>query len=143
MAKTYVAKKSDIKRSIYLVDANGKILGRVASKIASILRGKHKAVYTPNIDSGDAVIVINASKIRVTGRKLKQKVYLHFSGYPSGLKKYSLETMLKKNPSRVLRLAVKRMLPSGPLGRKIYKKLRVYDDQNHPHKAQSPIALET
>ncbi|MFH1656090.1 MAG: 50S ribosomal protein L13 [Candidatus Omnitrophota bacterium] len=142
MNKTYIAKQSDIKRIFYLVDAKGKILGRLASKVASILRGKHKSCYTPHIDTGDAVIVINAAEIRVTGKKLKEKVYLHFSGYPSGLREYTLEAMLKKNPSKVIRLAVKRMLPDNSLGRKICKKLKVYDNEDHPHKAQSPVTLE-
>jgi len=142
MIKTYVAKQKDIKHDFYLVDAKGKILGRLASKVASILKGKHKPCYTPNIDTGDAVIVINAAEIRVTGKKLKEKVYRHFSGYPSGLREYSLEEMLKKNPSKVVRLAIRRMLPGNSLGRRIYKKLKVYDDEKHPHKAQSPVVLE-
>ncbi len=142
MNKTYIAKKQDIKKQWYLVDAKDKILGRLASKIAVVLRGKHKAIYTPHVDTGDGVIVINASKIRVTGRKLKQKVYRRFSGYPGGLREVYLETMLKKNPTTVIRLAVERMLPQGPLGRDIVKKLKVYADDKHPHEAQNPIILE-
>ncbi len=142
MKKTYTAKKDDIKRVWYLVDAKDKILGRLASKIAVILRGKHKAIFTPHLDTGDGVIVINAAKIRVTGRKLKQKVYRRYSGYPGGLREVKLETMLAKNPTTVVRLAVKRMLPGGPLGRVILKKLNVYADDKHPHQAQSPKILE-
>jgi large subunit ribosomal protein L13 len=142
MDKTYVAKKDDIKRTWYIIDAKDKILGRIASKVASILRGKHKPIFTPHIDTGDGVIIINAAKIRVTGRKMKNKLYRHFSGYPSGLKELNLEMMLKKNPSKVVSLAVKRMLPRNSLGRKIFKKLKVYSDDRHPHKAQKPVALE-
>jgi len=142
MNKTYVAKKEDIKRQWYLVDAKGKILGRLASKVAVILRGKHKAMFTPHLDTGDGVIVINASKIKVTGRKLQQKVYRRHSGYPGGLREVYLETLLAKNPTTVFKLAVQRMLPSGPLGRKILKKLKVYADDKHLHKAQNPVVLE-
>ncbi len=142
MNKTYVAKKEDIKRQWYLVDAKDKILGRLAAKIAVILRGKHKAIFTPHIDTGDGVIVINAAKIKVTGRKLKQKVYRRFSGYPDGLREVSLENMLKINPKTVIRLAVRRMLPGGPLGRDVLKKLKVYADDKHPHKPQNPVTYE-
>ena len=142
MGRTYVAKKEDIKRQWYLVDAKGKILGRLASKVAVILRGKHKAMFTPHLDTGDGVIVINASKIKVTGRKLQQKVYRRYSGYPGGLREVYLETLLAKNPTTVFRLAVQRMLPGGPLGRKILKKLKVYADDKHLHKAQNPVVLE-
>ena len=142
MQKTYIPKKQDIKRDWYLVDASDKILGRLASKVAVILRGKHKVIFTPHIDTGDGVIVINAAKIRVTGRKLKEKVYRRFSGYPGGLREIPLETMLKKRPATVIKLAVRRMLPQGPLGRDILKKLRVYVDEKHPHKGQNPVSLE-
>jgi large subunit ribosomal protein L13 len=142
MHKTYVAKKADIKRDWYLVDASDKILGRLASKVAVILRGKHKVIFTPHIDTGDGVIVINAAKIKVTGRKLKEKVYRRFSGYPGGLREIPLETMLKKRPATVIKLAVRRMLPQGPLGRDILKKLKVYVDEKHPHKGQNPVSLE-
>jgi large subunit ribosomal protein L13 len=142
MDKTYIAKKPEVQRMWYLVDAKDKILGRLASKIAVILRGKQKAIYTPHIDTGDGIIVINAAKIRVTGRKLKQKVYRRFSGYPGGLKEVSLETLLTRKPETVVKLAVARMLPQGPLARDILKKLRVYADDKHPHKAQNPVALE-
>jgi len=140
--KTYVAKKEDIKRQWYLVDAKDKILGRLAAKIAVILRGKHKAIFTPHLDTGDGVIVINAAKIKVTGRKLKQKVYRRYSGYQGGLKEVPLETMLKRKPATVIKLAVQRMLPAGPLGRDIFKKLKVYADDKHPHKSQNPVILK-
>ena len=142
MNRTYVAKKDDIKRNWYLVDASDKILGRLATKVAVILRGKHKTIFTPYMDTGDGVIVINASKIRVTGRKLKQKIYRRFSGYPNGLREVTLEMMLKKSPTTVIKLAVRRMLPQGPLGRDIFKRLKVYKDDKHLHKAQNPIILE-
>jgi len=142
MGKTYVAKKEDIKRQWFLVDAKDKILGRMATKIAVVLRGKHKVIFTPHVDTGDGVIVINAAKVKVTGRKLKQKVYRRYSGYPGGLREVTLETMLKNRPATVVKLAVIRMLPQGPLGRDIIKKLRVYADDKHTHKGQNPIPLE-
>ncbi|MDP2937838.1 MAG: 50S ribosomal protein L13 [Candidatus Omnitrophota bacterium] len=142
MNKTYVAKKEDIKRQWYLVDAKDKVLGRLAAKVAAILRGKHKPIFTPHLDTGDGVIVINAAKIKVTGRKLKQKVYRRYSGYQGGLKEVFLETMLKRKPATVIKLAVRRMLPGGPLGRDVLKKLKVYVDDKHPHKSQNPVILE-
>ncbi|MCM8796254.1 MAG: 50S ribosomal protein L13 [Candidatus Omnitrophica bacterium] len=142
MHKTYIPKKEEVKRTWYLVDAKDKILGRLASKIAVILRGKHKPEFTPHLDTGDGVIVINAAKIKVTGKKLEDKLYRRYSGYPSGLKEIPLKTMLKNRPTKVVELAVKRMLPSGPLSRKILKKLKVYKDDRHPHKAQNPISLK-
>ena len=142
MIKTYVPKKEDIKKQWYLVDAKDKVLGRLASRVAVILRGKHKAIFTPHLDTGDGVIVINAAKIRVTGRKLKQKVYQRYSGYPGGQKEVVLETMLARKPATVIRLAVQRMLPSGPLGRDLIKKLKIYADDKHAHQAQSPVVLE-
>lgn len=142
MYKTFVPKKDQIKRKWYLVDAKNKILGRLATKIAVLLRGKHKAIFSPHLDTGDGVIVINAAKIKVTGRKLKQKVYRRFSGYPGGLKEVPLEAMLNKRPETVIKLAVQRMLPGGPLGRDILKKLKVYADDRHPHSAQNPVILE-
>lgn len=142
MGKTYVAKKQQIKRTWYLVDAKDKILGRLAARIAVILRGKHKTIFTPHIDTGDGVIVINAAKVNVTGKKLKQKLYRRYSGYPGGLKEVPLETMLKKKPATVIRLAVRRMLPRGPLGNDMIKKLKIYADDKHPHKSQTPVVLE-
>ncbi len=142
MKKTYVAKKEDIKRKWYIIDAKDKILGRLASKAAVILRGKHKPIFTPFIDTGDGVIVVNAALVKVTGRKMEQKVYRRYSGYPGGLKEVSLSEMLAKRPATVIKLAVKRMLPGGPLGRDVIKKLRVYAGQDYPHKAQNPQILE-
>ena len=141
MKKTYVAKKEDIKRKWYLVDAKDKVLGRLAVKIAVILRGKHKVIFTPHLDTGDGVIVINAAKIRITGRKPKQKIYRRYSGYPGGLREVTLETMLAKKPATVIQLAVRRMLPGGPLGRDLIKKLKVYADDKHIHKFQNPVVL--
>src|SRR3989338_6677505 len=131
MNKTYVTKKADIKREWFLVDAKDKTLGRLAAKVASVLRGKHKPIYSPSIDTGDGVIVINASRIRGTGRKLKKKIYGRFSGYPGGLREVPLEKMLEKKPATVIQLAVRRMLPGGPLGMDIIKKLRVYSDDKY------------
>jgi large subunit ribosomal protein L13 len=142
MNRTYSAKKEDIKREWYLVDAKDKILGRLAARVAAILRGKHKPIFTPHIDTGDGVVVINAAKIRVTGRKLKQKVYRHYSGYPGGLREVKLEVMLAKRPTTVVKLAIQRMLPGGPLGRDLIKKLKIYADDKHPHIAQKPVILE-
>lgn len=142
MNKTYVAKKEDIKRKWYLVNAQGKILGRLAARVAAILRGKHKAIYTPHLDTGDGVIVINAAKIRVSGRKLKAKVYRRYSGYIGGLREVTLENMLKNKPATVIKLAVRRMLPRGTLGDNIFKKLKVYADDKHQHQSQAPVPLE-
>jgi len=142
MNKTYMAKKEDIKRQWYLIDAKDRILGRLATKVAVLLRGKHKPIFTPHVDTGDGVIVINASKVKVTGRKLKQKVYRRYSGYPGGLREVYLETMLANKPTMVIRLAVKRMLPGGPLGRDTIKKLKVYADDKHPHTAQNPVIIK-
>ncbi len=142
MTKTYVAKKDDIKRVWYLVDAKDKVLGRIATKIASVLRGKHKPIFTPHLDTGDSVIVVNASKVRLTGRKAKQKVYRRYSGYPDGLKEVPFEVMFKNKPETVIELAVRRMLPKGALGADMLKKLKVYADDKHNHKAQNPQVLE-
>lgn len=142
MQKTYLAKKSDVKRGWYLIDAKDRILGRLAVQAAKILRGKHKPTFTPHIDCGDGVIVINASKIKVTGRKLEQKVYRRYSGYPAGLREVYLGDMLAKKPTEVIRLAISRMLPLSPLGRDLIKKLRVYAADKHPHTSVKPIVLE-
>jgi large subunit ribosomal protein L13 len=142
MNRTYVAKKEDIKRQWFLVDARDKILGRLASRVAAILKGKHKPIYTPHLDTGDGVIIINAAKIKVTGRKMKQKVYRRYSGYPGGLREVSLGTMLSRKPATVIRLAVQRMLPGGALGNRMLKKLKVYADDQHNQKAQKPAVLE-
>lgn len=140
--RTYVAKKEDIKRQWYLVDAKDKILGRLASKVAVILRGKHKVIFTPHVDTGDGVVIINAAKIRVTGRKLKQKSYARYSGYPGGLKTVPLEVMLANKPTTVLKLAIRRMLPGGALGHVMLKKLKIYADDKHVHQAQKLQVLE-
>ena len=140
--KTYNAKDSLVVHKCYVVDANDKILGRVAARVAAVLRGKHKPMYTPHVDTGDTVIVINAEKIRVTGKKLTDKIYERYTGYPSGKRVVALEDMLKKRPETVMRLAVQRMIPSGPLGSQVLKKLRVYAGDKHPHAAQKPVILE-
>ncbi|MFA5276160.1 MAG: 50S ribosomal protein L13 [Candidatus Omnitrophota bacterium] len=142
MTKTHVTKKADIKREWYIVDAKGKILGRMAAKVAAILRGKHKPIFTPSLDTGDGVIVINAAQVKVTGRKPLQKIYRRYSGYPGGLREVTYENMLKNSPTTIIRLAVRRMLPGGPLGRDIIKKLKVYSDDKHNHKSQNPKVLE-
>lgn len=140
--KTYATKPEDIERSWWLVDAEGKILGRLASEVAKILRGKHKPYFAPHLDTGDYVIVINAAKIRVTGKKLDDKIYYRHSGYPGGLRSATLAEMLKKRPTRVIRLAVRGMLPHNRLGRAMIKKLKIYEGESHPHQAQNPQSLE-
>lgn len=142
MQKIYLPKEKEIERKWYLVDGRDKVLGRLASRIAIILRGKHKAIYTPHMDTGDGVIVINASKIKVTGRKLQDKVYRRYSGYPGGLKEVKLGTLLEKKPEMVIKLAVGRMLPKGALGEKTLKKLKVYSGDKHPHAGLKPEKLE-
>jgi large subunit ribosomal protein L13 len=140
--KTYTVGAKDIEREWYLVNAEGKTLGRLAAEIAKVLRGKHKPIYTPHLDCGDYVIVVNADKVRVTGRKLDQKMYYRHSGYPGGIKSISLRNQLQKHPERVLQAAVRGMLPRNPLGRKMLKKLKVYAGGSHPHQAQQPKVLE-
>jgi large subunit ribosomal protein L13 len=142
LVKTYSTKPKDIEREWYVVDARGKTLGRLATEIARILRGKHKPYYAPHLDTGDYVIVINAAQVRVTGRKLDQKIYYRHSGYPGGLKEITLRRQLEKHPDRVIRAAVWGMLPHNRLGRKMFKKLKVYADDKHPHQAQKPKVLE-
>lgn len=138
---TYMAKPDAIDRKWYVIDAQGKTLGRLASEVAKILRGKNKPIFTPHVDTGDYVIIINASKISVTGKKLDQKMYYRHSGYIGNLKETKLADMLAKNPERVIELAVKGMLPKGPLGRQMYKKLHVYSGAEHNHAAQKPEVL--
>ena len=140
--KTYTARAEDIGRQWFLVNAEGKTLGRLASEIAQVLRGKHKPIYTPHLDCGDYVIVVNADKVQVTGRKLDQKMYYHHTGYPGGIKSISLRNQLQKHPERVLQAAVRGMLPKNRLGRKMLKKLKVYAGNSHPHQAQQPKSLE-
>jgi large subunit ribosomal protein L13 len=137
-----VTKPEDIERNWYVVDASGQTLGRLASEIARIVRGKHKPMYSPSVDAGDYVIVINADKIYVTGRKLDQKMYYRHSGYPGGLKEVSLRRMLEEHPTRVIEHAVRGMLPKNRLGRKMIRKLKVYAGSDHPHQAQQPVPLE-
>jgi len=140
--KTYVTKPSDIEHRWWVVDAEGQTLGRLASKIAPYLTGKNKPIYTPNLDTGDYVIVINADKIEVTGERLDQKIYYRHSGYPGGMKTLTMRQMMDKNPERVIQLAVKGMLPSSALGRQMLKKLKVYAGPDHRHTAQQPQVLE-
>ncbi|HOW42643.1 MAG TPA: 50S ribosomal protein L13 [Candidatus Omnitrophota bacterium] len=142
MQKTYLPKAADIKRKWYLVDAKDQILGRLASRVAMVLRGKHKPMFTPSMDTGDGVIVINAAKVKVTGRKLKDKVYRRYSGYPGGLKEVTLENMLKNRPETVFKLAVERMLPKGALSEKTISKLKVYADDKHSHAGLKPEAIK-
>jgi len=139
--KTYAVKASEIEREWFVVDAEGKTLGRLASEIAKILKGKHKPIYSPHLDVGDYIIVINAEKVRVTGRKLDQKFYHRHSGYPGGLKSISLRDQLARHPTRVLKSAVRGMLPKNRLGRRMIKKLKIYAGKEHPHQAQQPKEL--
>ena len=140
--KTYVTKPDEVQREWFVVDASGKTLGRLATEVARILRGKHKPTYSPMIDAGDYVIVVNAEKVRVTGRKLTQKFYYRHSGYPGGFKQISLGDMLARHPTRVIEYAVWGMLPKNALGRRMFKKLKVYAGPDHPHQAQNPKPLE-
>ncbi|KGP63266.1 50S ribosomal protein L13 [Legionella norrlandica] len=140
--KTFSAKGNEVKRDWFVVDASEKVLGRLASEIARRLRGKHKAEYTPHVDTGDYIIVTNAEKVIVTGRKFKNKMYHHHTGYPGGIKSTSFEKLQSKNPVKIIELAVKGMLPKNPLGREMYRKLKVYAGSEHPHTAQQPKQLE-
>jgi large subunit ribosomal protein L13 len=140
--RTFTEKKEGIERQWYVVDAEGQTLGRLASRIAPILKGKHKPTYSPHLDCGDFVIIVNAEKVRVTGQKLDQKLYYHHSGYPGGLKSISLRDQLGRHPERVLESAVRGMLPKNKLGRRMIKKLKVYAGDTHPHQAQQPKPLE-
>ncbi len=139
---TYMAKPEEIDRNWYVVDASGKTLGRFASEVAQILRGKHKPTFTPNVDTGDYVIVINAEKIELTGNKWQEKEYVHHSNYPGGLKTTTYEKLKDKNPELIIENAVKGMLPHNKLGKKIFKKLKVYSGSKHPHEAQEPEKME-
>ena len=139
--KTFSAKAEDVRRDWYVVDAADKTLGRLSSEIAHRLRGKHKAEYTPHVDTGDYIVVVNAEKIRVTGNKEKGKIYHSHTGYPGGLKSISFEKLIDKAPERVIQSAVKGMLPRNPLGRAMFKKLKVYAGTEHPHTAQQPQPL--
>lgn len=139
--KTYAARPKDIKRDWFIIDAKTMTIGRLASRVASILRGKHKTLFTPHVDTGDAVIVINAAEVQATGKKDKTKIYHHHTGHPGGLKSTSLEKLRLTKPERIIQLAIKRMLPRGPLGRQMFKKLWVYAGADHPHQAQQPKDL--
>ncbi len=140
--RTISAREQDVERDWYIVDAQGQTLGRLATRVATILRGKHKPIYTPHVDCGDYVIIVNAEKIHVTGQKMSQKKYYRHSGYPGGLREVVLRDQLKKFPDRVLESAVRGMLPKSRLGRRMFKKLKVYAGPNHPHDAQQPKSLE-
>lgn len=140
--KTYVTKPADIEYGWFIIDAEGQTLGRLATRIASILRGKHKTIYSPSVDCGDFVVVINAEKLVTTGRRTEQKMYYHHSGYPGGIKSISLRDQLQQHPTRVIESAVRGMLPKNRLGRKMFKKLKAYKGSEHPHQAQQPVPLE-
>jgi len=142
MMKTYMPKTGEIRQEWYVVDAAGKTLGRLAARIATVLRGKHKATYTPYLNGGDYVVVINAEKVVLTGRKREQKVYYHHTGYMGGLRRIPLSEMLERHPERVIRMAVEGMLPHNRLGRAMLRKLKVYAGPEHPHQAQNPQPLE-
>ncbi len=140
--KTFSARKEDIRRNWYVVDARGRVLGRLASQVAQLLAGKGKVIYTPHVDTGDHVIVINAADVRLTGKKLEQKRHYSYSGYPGGLKSEDYETMIEKHPERVIRVAVKGMLPHTKLGSAMLTKRKIYRGGEHPHEAQQPRLLE-
>jgi len=140
--KTFSAKSKEVQRGWCLIDAKDKVLGRLAAKIAYRLKGKHKPEYTPHVDTGDYIVVLNAAKVQVTGRKAKDKLYYRHSGYPGGLKTEAFEKLVARRPERVIELAVKGMLPKNPLGRAMLRKLKVYGGSEHPHMAQTPEVLE-
>lgn len=140
--KTFMAKANEVDRKYYIVDASEHILGHMAVKVADTLRGKNKPIFTPHADTGDFVIVINAAKLKVSGKKMQQKTYQRYSGYPSGLTTVKLADMVERAPEQVVRLAVNRMIPAGPLGNSIRTKLKIYAGADHPHQAQKPIPLE-
>jgi large subunit ribosomal protein L13 len=142
MIKTFIAKKEDVQRDWYVVDATDKVLGRMASRIAMILQGKTKPIYTPHVDTGDFVIVTNAEKIKLTGNKMNEKVYYTHSGYPGGFKEIPIKKWMEKHPDRIVNLAVKRMLPKTKLGSAMLKKLKIYAGPDHSHEAQQPKTLE-
>ncbi len=140
--KTYMQRKEDVVRNWYVIDAEGQTLGRLATKVASVLRGKHKPTYTPHVDGGDFVIVVNANKVKLTGNKLNDKIYYNHSRYTGGLRERTAKEMIEKYPVEMIERAVKGMLPKGRLGRQMYKKLFVYAEGNHPHSAQKPQELK-
>lgn len=140
--KTFMAKSQEVERKWLIVDADGKPLGRLASEVAKLLRGKHKPTYTPHVDTGDHVIVLNAEKVVLTGKKLEQKMYRHYSGYPGGMKEIKYKHFMATKPERAVELAIKGMLPKNSLGRAMYRKLKVYKGTQHDHQAQKPEAIE-
>jgi large subunit ribosomal protein L13 len=140
--RTYLTKPAEVERSWIVINAEGQTLGRLATRIAEVLRGKHKPTYSPSVDCGDYVIVVNAEKIQVTGRRMEQKMYYRHSGYPGGLREISLRHQLEKHPTRVVEAAVRGMLPKTKLGRKMFKKLKVYTGSEHPHQAQQPVVMD-
>ncbi|MHA7840531.1 MAG: 50S ribosomal protein L13 [Gammaproteobacteria bacterium] len=140
--KTFTAKPQEVTRNWYVVNVAGKVLGRVSTEIARILRGKHKPIYTPHVDTGDHIIVINADKVRVTGSKSKDKMYHRHTGYPGGLRSINFADLQERDPNKIIELAVKRMLPKGPLGRDMLRKLHIYAGAEHSHQAQKPVDLE-
>jgi len=139
--KTYQAKKEEIDHKWYLVNAEGKVLGRLSTELAKILKGKNKPIYTPHVDTGDFVVVVNAGKVTLTGKKLKDKIYYHHTGYPGGIKQITAEKLLAKKPTEMIRMAVRGMLPKNSLGRQMLRKLKIYPGPNHPHEAQKPANM--
>ena len=140
--KTYQAKKEELDRKWYLVNAEGKVLGRLSTELVKVLKGKNKPTYTPHMDTGDFVVVVNAGKVTLTGKKMKDKIYYHHTGYPGGIKEMNAEKLLAKKPTEMIRMAVKGMLPKNSLGRQMLRKLKIYPGPNHPHEAQKPMPLE-
>jgi len=140
--KTYQAKKEEVEHQWYLVDAEGKVLGRLATELAKILRGKNKPIYTPHVDTVDFVIVVNAGKVALTGKKMKDKIYYHHTGYPGGIREITAEKLLAKKPTEMIWIAVKGMLPKNSLGRQMIQKLKIYAGAKHPHEAQKPVPLQ-
>jgi large subunit ribosomal protein L13 len=140
--KTYQARKEALEHKWYLVDAEGKVLGRLATELVKVLKGKNKPTYTPHLDTGDFVVVVNAEKVSLTGKKMKDKIYYHHTGYPGGIKEINAGKLLAKKPTEVIRIAVKGMLPKNSLGRQMLRKLKIYAGPNHPHESQKPISLE-
>lgn len=140
--KTYQAKKEEVQHQWYVVDAEGKVLGRLASELAKILRGKKKPIYTPHVDTGDFVVVVNAKNVALTGKKMKDKIYYRHTGYPGGIREMSAEKLLTKKPAEMIRMAVKGMLPKNSLGRQMLQKLKIYAGPQHPHESQKPISLQ-
>ena len=140
--KTFQAKKEEVEHKWYLVNAEGKVLGRLSTELVKILKGKTKPTYTPHMDTGDFVVVVNAGKVTLTGKKMKDKIYYHHTGYPGGIKEMNAEKLLAKKPTEMIRMAVRGMLPKNSLGRQMLRKLKIYAGPSHPHEAQRPVPLE-